>query len=141
MLSHCAMLLTLQLRDCVLSLCSPTEVALLLLEIFKQCGALNYELVQKTLQTEAALKAKGLRSVPAEGADEPDDITCSIKEGEAAGGGADAMDEDSSGSDSDTTAAAAAAAAQQRAPAPPRVDADGWETVGGKGKKKGQGRA
>ena len=120
-------------------MCSPTEVALLLLEIFKQCGALNFELVQKTLQTEAALKAKGLRSVPAEGADEPDDITCSIKEGEAAGGGADAMDEDSSGSESDT--AEAAAAQQQSAPAPPRVDADGWETVVGKGKKKGQGRA
>ena len=120
------------------ALCSPAEVAVLLLDMFKQCGSLNFAMVEATLQKEAALKAKNLRSTPGAGADEPDDIPTSIQQGTEAGG-LDAMEED----DSDSDEHSSDDHPQQQASAPrvkaaPVIDADGFETV--LNKKKGRAR-
>ncbi|KAG5178463.1 Pre-rRNA-processing protein TSR2-domain-containing protein [Tribonema minus] len=118
------------------------RIAVVLLDMFAKCGAMDFTLVRNTLAQEQSRRAKPLRSVPAEGADDPDDVTTNIAQGVAAGG-MDAMDEADSDGDSDGDGGEdeqpqqPAAAAAKAAPAPRMVDPDGWETVT---KKKGKGR-
>lgn len=103
---------------------SPAEVATLLLEMFKRCGALDFELVRVTIQKEEASRAQQSRSIRGAGAFEED-----------------VESDDDGDSDAEMTTEGGDSTAMMEEPPKPKVDADGWETVTPKGKKKGKARA
>ncbi|CAN0030596.1 unnamed protein product [Pylaiella littoralis] len=111
---------------------SPAQVAAMLVEMFAQCGRLDYTLANAVRAEEQRLLAKKV-ATPGSGMKPSSSAVASSMAGKRPG----AEDDESSSSDEDDDMGEVAAAGGGGATAAGSVDDDGWATVSGKKAGKG----
>eukprot|EP00903_Cladosiphon_okamuranus_P012918 g12061.t1 len=122
---------------------SPAQVAAMLVEMFAQCGRLDYTLANAVRAEEQRLLAKKA-TTPGSGVKQSPSVASS-RAGKRAGAEEDDSsssdeDDDMGGGEEEVGGAGAAGAAAAGAAAATAVDADGWSTVSGKKAAKGRRR-